>query len=83
MCILPILPHQMSYSVGEKPFQRLAPSLAQVALPPRAGEPSSSPYASALRVFRPASFATVVDTFGLCSHDDPVATLRVRTSSPS
>lgn len=70
----------MSYSAGET-FPKVA-WLAQVVLPPRAGEPSSSPYASALRVFRPASFTTVVDTFGLCSHDDPVATLRVRASLP-
>ena len=29
------------------------------------------------RLLPPGSFDTVVDTFGLCSHDDPVAALQV------
>jgi len=55
-----------------------APAAAQVAAPPREGEPAESPFTAGVRAFPPASFTTVVDTFGLCSHADPVATLRAR-----
>lgn len=37
----------------------------------------SSDYSSELQRFAPQQFDTVVDTFGLCSHEDPVAALKV------
>lgn len=39
-------------------------------------QPESS-YQDKLQTFGPAQFDTVIDTFGLCSHADPVAALRV------
>ena len=33
-----------------------------------------------LQTFNPAQFDTVVDTFGLCSHEDPVAARKVTIS---
>ena len=49
----------------------------EVAAVPREGEEAGA-LVPALRVFEPGTFTTVVDTFGLCSHSDPVGTLRVR-----
>lgn len=37
----------------------------------------TSTYQDKLQTFSPAQFDTVVDTFGLCSHADPVAALKV------
>ena len=34
-------------------------------------------YQDKLQTFNPAQFDTVIDTFGLCSHADPVAALKV------
>lgn len=36
-----------------------------------------SMYQDQLQTFSPAQFDTVIDTFGLCSHADPVAALKV------
>lgn len=36
-----------------------------------------STYQDKLQTFNPAQFDTVIDTFGLCSHADPVAALKV------
>ena len=38
----------------------------------------TSTYQDKLQTFSPAQFDTVIDTFGLCSHADPVAALKVR-----
>lgn len=37
----------------------------------------TSTYQDKLQTFSPAQFDTVIDTFGLCSHADPVAALKV------
>ena len=52
------------------------PAVVEVAAPPREGM-NAGALVPALRVFEPGTFSTVVDTFGLCSHSDPVGTLRV------
>ena len=36
-----------------------------------------STYQDKLHTFNPAQFDTVIDTFGLCSHAEPVAALKV------
>jgi len=69
---------QRRAAAGRRDAGVLVPAAAQVAAPPRDGEPAESPFTAGLRAFPPASFTTVVDTFGLCSHADPVATLRAR-----
>lgn len=42
----------------------------------KVSQPSST-YQDKLQTFSPAQFDTVIDTFGLCSHADPVAALKV------
>lgn len=57
------------------------PAAVEVAAVPREGV-NAGALVPALRVFEPGTFSTVVDTFGLCSHSDPVGTLRVGLDCP-
>lgn len=43
---------------------------------------SRDTYRPQMTSFAPQQFDTVVDTFGLCSHSDPVAALKVSLTSP-
>lgn len=45
--------------------------------PQQIEQPSFGPQLAAPEGFRPGQFDTVVDTFGLCSCDDPVGALQV------
>ena len=45
--------------------------------------PQAPRYQEKLETFSPAQFDTVVDTFGLCSHEDPKAALMVQFSPTS
>ena len=71
-------PQAAATSAGMDPRAGLAerPAAVEVAAVPREGEHVCA-LVPALRVFEPGTFTTVVDTFGLCSHSDPVGTLRV------
>ena len=71
-------PQAAAPSAGTHPSAGLAerPAALEVAAVPREGEHAGA-LVPALRVFEPGTFSTVVDTFGLCSHNDPVGTLRV------
>ena len=40
-------------------------------------------YQDKLQTFSPAQFDTVIDTFGLCSHADPIAALKVGVCTTS
>ena len=46
-------------------------------LPSTRQEPNLK-YQESLQTFSSGHFDTVIDTFGLCSHEDPVAALKVR-----
>ena len=45
---------------------------------PSARQEPASKYQENLQTFSLGQFDTIIDTFGLCSHEDPIAALKVR-----
>ncbi|KAK9825459.1 hypothetical protein WJX81_004780 [Elliptochloris bilobata] len=66
----------MLFHARKKAAAKPLGAAVRVAAPPRGDASGAGALVPALRVYEPATFSTVVDTFGLCSHADPVATLR-------
>lgn len=57
--------------------QRILSDSGEDAFVPADAQKLTSKFQEKLQTFDKAHFDTVVDTFGLCSHEDPVAALKV------